>query len=126
VVALNGEETSRLEQGERNRRGHLALQCHHPGSRVAVRAGQDRRARRFRAVTPLTFTAFGGTGFLGQRIVRHLHQAGHVRIAVDTIEYRGPDALDRFCAGFSPRQTSVTFVGRRELLPLPTLLALLS
>jgi hypothetical protein len=46
VVALNGEEASRLEQGKRNRRGHLALQCHRPGSRVqfeqvriAARAG---------------------------------------------------------------------------------------
>jgi NADH dehydrogenase len=33
-------------------------------------------------MTTRTFTVFGGTGFLGRRIVRHLHQAGHaVRIA---------------------------------------------
>lgn len=31
---------------------------------------------------PRTVTVFGGTGFLGRRIVRHLHEAGHVvRIA---------------------------------------------
>lgn len=33
-------------------------------------------------MTPRTVTVFGGTGFLGRRIVRHLHEAGHaVRIA---------------------------------------------
>ena len=34
AVMLNGEEASWLERGTRRRRGHLALQCHHPGSRV--------------------------------------------------------------------------------------------
>jgi 3-keto-disaccharide hydrolase len=34
VVVLNGQEASRLEGATRNRRGHLALQCHHAGSRV--------------------------------------------------------------------------------------------
>src|SRR5262249_12248623 len=43
-----------------------ALQCQSSGS----------------PMTPGIVTVFGGTGFLGQRIVQHLHHAGHsVRIA---------------------------------------------
>jgi hypothetical protein len=37
TVDLNGEEVSRLENGTRERSGHIALQCHHEGSRVQFR-----------------------------------------------------------------------------------------
>jgi hypothetical protein len=38
IVALNGVETARLSRDlGRRRSGHIALQCHHPGSRVEFR-----------------------------------------------------------------------------------------
>lgn len=38
VVTLNGVETARLTRDlGRRRNGHIALQCHHPGSRVQFR-----------------------------------------------------------------------------------------
>jgi hypothetical protein len=38
AVVLNGIETARLARDlGRRRRGHIALQCHHPGSRVEFR-----------------------------------------------------------------------------------------
>jgi hypothetical protein len=36
-VALNGENVARLEHGDRERRGHIALQAHHEGSCVHFR-----------------------------------------------------------------------------------------
>jgi uncharacterized protein YbjT (DUF2867 family) len=40
-------------------------------------------------VMPLHVTVFGGTGFLGRRIVRHLHDAG----LVARVACRHPDAV---------------------------------
>ena len=37
AVTLNGERVAVLEHGTRERRGHLALQAHHEGSRVQFR-----------------------------------------------------------------------------------------
>jgi hypothetical protein len=37
LVRLNGAEVSRLENGSRERRGHIALQNHHEGSAVQFR-----------------------------------------------------------------------------------------
>ena len=36
-VELNGSEASRLDRADRERRGHIALQCHHDGSAVQFR-----------------------------------------------------------------------------------------
>jgi hypothetical protein len=39
-VTLNGARVSRLQHGTRERRGHIALQCHHEGSTVQFRGLQ--------------------------------------------------------------------------------------
>src|ERR1700687_2527023 len=50
-----------------------------------------------------TVTVFGGTGFLGSRVVRHLRKRGFfVRIAS-----RHPDRSDRLFALYDPRLQSV-------------------
>lgn len=43
TVALNGVPASELREGRRRTRGYLALQAHHPGSRVAFRNLHVRR-----------------------------------------------------------------------------------
>lgn len=43
TVAVNGVPASELREGSRRPRGHVGLQAHHPGSRVAFRNLQVRR-----------------------------------------------------------------------------------
>jgi hypothetical protein len=43
AVTLNGRPVARLDHGTRERRGHIALQAHHEGSRVQFRDLSVRR-----------------------------------------------------------------------------------
>src|SRR5215813_9051340 len=50
------------------------------------------RTPRYLRVMPSCVTVFGGTGFLGRRVVRHLHDAG----LVARVACRHPDAVPSF------------------------------
>jgi uncharacterized protein YbjT (DUF2867 family) len=70
-------------------------------------------------MTPRTVTVFGGTGFLGRRIVRHLHEAGHVvRIAIRSAAAISSAPVTRGCTRLRP---TFTTMGRwRRPSPTPT------